>query len=107
MHPFKYGWLEIEKISESAGHNSLDQTATEIGSLVGRMGFVRTVAFIGIEAGYKSEGKPCPFKNADDLANDFKKFNDAMPYLTAYTEAMTSFFKTEEPVEDTKKKGSQ
>lgn len=107
MHPHKYGWLEIEKISEYVGHNSLDQTANEISGLIGRMGFVRTVAFIGIAAGYKAKGEPCPFDTAEALVDSFGQFSEAMPYLTAYTDAMTSFFKTDEPVKDTKKKESQ
>jgi hypothetical protein len=107
MHPFKYGWLEIETISLSAGHNSIDHTASEMARNINDMSFVKTVAFVGIKAGYDAKSQPCPFASADEMVKTFEKFAEAMVYFKAYTTAVMEFFKTDEPVEDTKKKGSQ
>ena len=95
-HPCSFGWLEIEKVSESIGHDSIDTTASAMGGLVSKLKFTRDVAFIGIDAGYRKKCEACPFSNSDELAETVAVYAELMPYVEEYTKAVASFYQVDQ-----------
>lgn len=103
-HPYCFGWLVFETISAEVGHNSPDNTAGDLSTLVGQLSFSRIVAFEAIKAGYKKEGKECPFKTSEDLAEALTKFTEIAPIISDYTTELLSFYNVEGEANTSKKK---
>ena len=94
-HPIFFPMTAIEKVMEAnkmADFTALVSEQNPAESLK----FARTCAFYGIKAGYKKQGKKCPFETAEDLGEEVQNFNEITPAMEAFTESVTGFFKLNE-----------
>ena len=87
----------IEKIMEA--NKMIDFTAlSESQNPAESLKFARICAFYGIKAGYKKQGKKCPYETAEDLGDDVQSFTELTAAMEGFSESVTGFFQTS-PVE--------
>ncbi len=105
-HPVFFDWLAIEAISESIQERSLDSTVKNINTHANSLRFTRIVAFEGIKCGYKKQGKECPFKTSEELAEKVRGYNELGVIIAEYVSAVSEFYNSEDAEVDNKKKQS-
>jgi hypothetical protein len=103
-YPVFFDWLSIESISESIGHNSLDVTVGNFQALTKNLKFIRSIAFHGVQGGFRKEKKQCPFETSEDLFAGVAKFGKMTALVELYTKAFLEFYNDEDSTETDKKK---
>jgi len=91
-HPLFFNMVAIERVMQGADVQDFDQLAQSGQGLAKTLSFARLCAFYGIQAGYKKIGEKCPYKDAEELAEDVTALSEVSPALNAFTEAVSKFF---------------
>ena len=96
-----FNMVAIERVMQGADIQDFDQLAQSGQGLAKTLSFARLCAFYGIKSGYKKIGEKCPYKDAEDLAEDITNLAEVNPALNAFTDAVRAFFAvdTEQAVE--------
>jgi hypothetical protein len=77
---------------QGANVDNFDQLAQTGQGMANTLAFARLCAFYGVQAGYKKIGEKCPYKDAEELAEEVETLADISPALNAFTEAVQAFF---------------
>lgn len=100
-HPLFFSMTAIERIMEA---NKMTDFAAlgESQNPAESLKFARICAFYGIKAGYKKEGKKCPYETAEDLGDDVQSFTELTAAMEGFSESVSGFFQVN-PAEVTSK----
>jgi hypothetical protein len=90
-HPLFFSMNAIEKIMEA---NKMTDFAAlgEAQNPAESLKFARICAFYGIKAGYKKQGKKCPYETAEDLGDDVQNFTELTAAMEGFSESVSGFF---------------
>lgn len=94
-HPLYFNMVAIERTMQGADIQNFDQLAQTGQGMANTLAFARLCAFYGVQAGYKKIGEKCPYKDAEELAEDVTSLSEVTPALNAFTEAVSKFFAVE------------
>jgi|DEB3_MinimDraft_2_1074329.scaffolds.fasta_scaffold19081_1 hypothetical protein len=91
-HPLYFNMVAIERVMQGADVQNFDQLAQTGQGMANTLAFARLCAFYGVQAGYKKIGEKCPYKDAEELAEEVTSLAEITPALNAFTEAVSTFF---------------
>ena len=100
-HPVRFNLAAIERVFISLEIDDFSQVSEKLNNkTIGKaIGSIKVIAYEGIRAGYKHLALPCPFADADDLADSVSKFAELSAILPIFTSAVNDFFTSDEPGE--------
>jgi hypothetical protein len=91
-HPLYFSMVAIERVMQAANVDNFDQLAQTGQGMANTLAFARLCAFYGVQAGCKKIGEKCPYKDAEELAENVETLAEISPALNAFTEAVQAFF---------------
>lgn len=100
-HPVRFTMSAIERVFITLEIDDFSQVSERLNNkTIGKaIGSIKVIAYEGIRAGYKHLALPCPFKDADELAESVDKFAELSAILPLFTQSVNDFFTSDEPGE--------
>lgn len=94
-HPLIFNMNSLRNVMSDIGMESFADLQKHL-DMAKTLDLSLVCAFYGILEGYEIKGEKSPFSNASDIGRLIKKYNELMPALSGFSEAITDFFTIEE-----------
>lgn len=97
-HPVRFNMGAIERVFTALDIADFSQLADTVNSqIMGKtLANMTVIAYEGIRAGYRNLAHPCPFKDAEDLAEEVNSFKEIAAVMPIFNAAIADFFATDE-----------
>jgi hypothetical protein len=101
QHPLLFNFNSLRNIMEIAGLHDFSELK-DIKQLAESLDFALNAAFYGIAEGYAAKDEESPYLTPHKLGSQITRLSQLQPALNAFTDAVSEFFKTDEPEGKTK-----